>query len=430
MKLLFSLSFFFASLFVYQTFTLDKVSFFSLDSIKYESNFKIPAWVSGKDFFLICIKRAEKIDNKESTKQNNQKNFLVRVLLHEKNSEDIFIWTLNNKKGFIISDIKTGKRFRYEHQTLTIESKSGSLYCNNKKIIAPIVKVDPLSELLSFDKKEYQGSFLVIQDNNKFFLINMLDLEDYIYSVLRSESWPGWPLEVNKAFAIACRSYLAAKVLESKKNKTWYHIKNTNLHQTYQGYHQSPILKKAVEETQGVILGYKKKPIVAMFDCCCGSIIPAHIEGIDFQHKPYLARIQECTFCKPCKIYSWKIEYTIDEFKEMLAESGVLIDTLHEVAILKKDAAGVVHKIGITTDKEKHVFSGKEFYSLISKIKSYCYDIEKIGKKIIIKGKGYGHHLGICQWGARNMVAAGWDFQKVLKFYYPGSVFMKLKTII
>ncbi len=154
------------------------------------------------------------------------------------------------------------------------------------------------------------------------------------------------------------------------------------------------------------------------------------MEGIDFRQKPYLARTNECTFCKPCKIYSWKIEYSVQELKELLTDSDKKIDTIEKIAISKKDMAGVVHEILIKTAQDEHFFTGKEFYSLVSKIKSYCYDIEKIGKKIVIKGKGYGHHLGICQWGARNMVASGWDFQKILKFYYPGSVFMKLKTII
>ena len=82
------------------------------------------------------------------------------------------------------------------------------------------------------------------------------------------------PLEVNKAFAIASRSYALVKYLEGAKSKKPYHIKNTNVHQTYNGFHTNPVLIQAVKETSGVILTYDKKPILAMFDCCCGDVIP------------------------------------------------------------------------------------------------------------------------------------------------------------
>lgn len=53
---------------------------------------------------------------------------------------------------------------------------------------------------------------------------------------------------------------------------------------------------------------------------------------------------------------------------------------------------------------------------------------EEKKKKIIFKGVGFGHHLGLCQWGAREMVRDGWDYKRVLQFYYPDTYLMKLCT--
>ena len=65
-------------------------------------------------------------------------------------------------------------------------------------------------------------------------------------------------------------------------------------------------------------------------------------------------------------------------------------------------------------------------YSLLGSVKSYHFSIHKKGKNIQVKGRGYGHHAGLCQWGAREMVRDGWKHRKILKFYYPGVGFDRL----
>ena len=66
-----------------------------------------------------------------------------------------------------------------------------------------------------------------------------------------------------------------------------------------------------------------------------------------------------------------------------------------------------------------------QMYRLSNKIKSYVYKITKKGKKIIFKGKGFGHHIGLCQWGAREMVRVGFDYREILSFYYPDTDLMR-----
>ena len=92
------------------------------------------------------------------------------------------------------------------------------------------------------------------------------------------------------------------------------------------------------------------------------------------------------------------------------------------------DAAGVVEKVTIRDMYKTITLTGRMMYSVFTKIKSYCYSIEKKGRYIIITGRGYGHHVGICQWGARKMVDAGWNYRSILDFYYPGTVIMQLRN--
>lgn len=280
--------------------------------------------------------------------------------------------------------------------------------------------------VLSVNGHNYLGTFIVLRHSKKLLLVNSVDIDDYLVSVIRSEGWPGWPLEVNKVQAITSRTYLVSKVLESTKAKRPYHIVNTIKHQTYKGHHKYVRLKQAIDETRDIFIAYDGKPIVAMFDACCGGVIPAKSEEIDFKKFPYLARKKSCTYCKKCWIYRWNKEFTRTQLAETLQKVIPDIRVLKDIKVIEKDEAGLVHRVLVTTARGKYYVSGKKMYSLFSAIKSFSYLIKRKGKNFTIVGRGYGHHVGLCQWGAWKMVQDHWNYEKILQFYYPGTQLMRL----
>jgi stage II sporulation protein D len=279
---------------------------------------------------------------------------------------------------------------------------------------------------LLFEKHTYLGSFSLVRDGNTILLINSLDIDDYLLSVVHSEGWPGWPMEVNKALVIASRTYLVDKVLQANKTHRPYHIVNSIKHQTYKGHHKFIQLKQAVDETRNMFIAYKGEPIVAMFDSCCGGVIPAKIEGYDFKKCPYLARSKVCNFCKKQWIYDWKKELSKLEITEILRKDHPGLPEIVDIKVVQRDSAGLVKKVLVSTKKTNFYVSGKKMYSLFPSIKSFCYTMKKKGKAFLFSGRGYGHHMGLCQWGSLGMVQDGWNYKSILQFYYPGTEFMKL----
>ena len=359
--------------------------------------------------------------------------FTVRVLLGQDEvcTHQQDHWEIKSAKGFLIQPYGIqGKKIFLPGTVLHIKGFTGRIYLDNRRYPYEKILISPAEGYLNYNSNHYEGAFLLAVEDNNVLLINQLDIEDYIFSVLRWESWPGWPTEVNKAFAIACRSYLIAKVLGATKQNKLFHIKSTNIHQTYNGLHGFYNLKEAIDETRGLILAHNKKPIDAMFDCCCGGVIPAKLSGVNFKKAPYLARSYPCNFCKPCKIYSWKLEYSVDDFITLLHNAGHKLHDIEDIKICKKDAAGAVEKVMIKDKYTTLYLAGRELYSLLTKIKSFCYSIEKKGTKLLFEGRGYGHHLGICQWGARRMIDAGFNYSSILQFYYPGTTLMELKNTV
>ena len=350
--------------------------------------------------------------------------YSVRVLLEEKPCAVKPQWHLDAQQGCTyINPADRSDSWISQETDINISVQGKTIYLNGKRYTGSQLVLVPHDGVLYFNDNCYQGSFLITCHAGNAYLINALDLEDYVFSVLRTESWPGWPLEVNKVFAIACRSYAIAMIVRSKANKLPYHIKNTNAHQTYTGLHESPLLKSAVQETKGVFLAYNGKPIIAMFDGCCGGVIPSLIKDFNFSQAPYLARSYPCTYCKSCKIYNWQATYTAQTLASSLGVPH--IKKVKDIKISSKDKAGLVREVTIKGSKGNARVPGKKVYSRLKDVKSFCFSVQKTGDTITFTGRGYGHHLGLCQWGAREMVRLGNSHKQVLQFYYPGTTFVR-----
>ncbi|HEV2916663.1 MAG TPA: SpoIID/LytB domain-containing protein [Candidatus Babeliales bacterium] len=355
--------------------------------------------------------------------------FTIRVLLDAYPLSTSHTWNLISASDFFVQDMsKPSRMYCIKKNQLQVIYKKNTFYINDIHMQASAVRVKPVDGHIVIDGNAYEGEFIFTADKKNALCINGIDLESYVCCVLKSESWPGWPLEINKVLAIVIRTYAMAQAMQASKNKRLYHIKNTNAHQTYRGMHTSEIIKKAVQDTRNIVIMYNNEPILAMFDCCCGGIVTKHIEeGIDFDKAPYLARSYACPFCKGCKIYQWQTQYDIEKFLHHLDKNLVsCAHHIHDIKVTKRDKAGLVREVMVTGKTTKKKFSGRQLYSLIPDIKSYHFDIIRKGKNIMIQGNGFGHHLGLCQWGGREMIKRGSTYQQVLSFYYPQTRIVKL----
>ena len=296
-----------------------------------------------------------------------------------------------------------------------------------RKLLCQIL--DQNVSCIEFQSQQYLGSFLLFQDKKQLLIINVLDIDDYLLSVIKHEGWPGWPLEMNKVLAIICRTYLVWQVLQAKKINRPYHIENGIRHQTYKGHHKTAAeLKAAVVLTKDMFVSFDDKPALTMYDACCGGIVPANIDDVEYKKISYLARQYPCTFCKDFKVFNWHVHLSEQEIIKRLENDFTKVSKIVDITVQKKDRAGLVKKILIQVGSRKISITEKKMKSLFPELKSYCFDIAKhSGKHFTITGRGYGHHKGLCQWGACKLVKdEHWTFQQVLQFYYPGTKLMKL----
>ncbi len=367
-----------------------------------------------------------KLASKQHQQQSAYKR--VRVLLKTiptSANEPLLIGT-TGKQLQLYDDAISLKRIK-NGAALKVQQKNGQLFVNSKKYRQQKLIIASKDGHICFADKQYDGIISLVLHKNELLIINEVPIEEYICSVLRTESWPGWPLEVNKVFAITSRTYVVSMIDEAKKIARPYDVHNCNRHQTYQGVHDKKILKDAVKQTEGLIMAYNQKPIIAMFDSCCGGVIPADVQGVNFSDAPYLARSYACTYCKPCNIYSWQVSFSYDQLTEKLKQHLPKKARVSHILVSKQDRAELVQEVFIQCGKKRAYVDGKKLYSAFKEVKSFCYTITKDAKGVTFNGRGYGHHIGLCQWGAREMVRAGFDYRSILKFYYPGVTFSTIK---
>ncbi len=291
---------------------------------------------------------------------------------------------------------------------------------------------------LTLGSKTYQGNMIIRFDRaeKKILVINKVPLDDYVYSVVQCESLPAWPLEMQKIQAIISRTYAAYLMNKSRTHASpykYYDIRNTNLHQVYNGTHTTAKIKQAVEETQDQVLTYRGDIALTMFDICCGGSIPAHMRCTD-RSKPYLMRSTKCTHCANSAHYSWKIDLSLHQFLAKLRTNPNLIDklkhfkTITDIKVVDADKAGIVHRVKITgSNKHSIKISGRDIRrSLVPQVKSLHFTISKIRDRIVLQGRGDGHQKGVCQFGSKELLTKGWSISKILQFYYPGTILSRL----
>jgi len=385
-----------------------------------------------RPFYVRVLLDAKKMCAHSPTNEKKDKtNFYHKVSsdanhknqLHGKNkpAEQNWWWEIQGNEPLLVTDLLTHEKmlaravriYPDQHRVCLIDTK-------RRQMMTGAIRVQSQGPL-KVGNSSYRGSLYAVAENDQILLINNLDIEDYIFGVLRSEGFPGWPVAFYQVLAIASRSYVITKIIEAERNNRLFHVKNSNSHQTYYGHHEDEDIAQAVRTTRDLFLTHHDKPVMAMYDICCGGVIPSQISGLNFAATPYLARPYPCTHCKTSKAYRWEVTYTMDHFERIIRNELSNVKKVSDIKVASKDRAGLVQKVLVKAHSGNHYLPAKRLPSLTRTVKSRCFTIHRTTSTIRLAGRGFGHQIGLCQWGARTLVTKGWDYEKILKFYYPGT---------
>ncbi len=261
---------------------------------------------------------------------------------------------------------------------------------------------------------------LVRRPKGGLLVINTVNLEDYIKGILYHEASHYWPAEILKAQAIVCRTY-AVYQAEQKAGKA-FDVTNDVLSQVYGGLTSERYrTNRAVDETKGQVLKYQGKIFPAYFHAACGGRTEDAVRLWNTALVPLKGVV--CHYCKNSPHYAWHAVLSIREIEEKLAGAGFKIKKIKDIAANGYDESGRVIDMTITAAQEIKTIPAKDFRQYVgaNSIRSTKFDVKVVDDDVVFEGTGWGHGVGMCQWGGYFMAKEGKTYRDILSFYYPES---------
>lgn len=329
--------------------------------------------------------------------------------------------------------------------------------------------------------QKFAGTLKFIVDGGKVTAVNIVGVEDYLLSVISSEMKASAGLEFLKAHAVISRSWVMAQVehRQSHVSRTpepscpvsepvegaeeyikWFDHDDHTLFdvcaddhcQRYQGLTMAvgDTVRKAVDQTWGLVLTSEGKICDARFSKCCGGRMELFSTCWEDKDYPYLQPLPDTADCveggdvfcdtKDEKIlsqvlndydletrdfYRWRTEYSRAEVSDIVRRrSGMDFGTIRDLVPVERGPSGRLKRLKVVGDK-KTMIIGKELiirrWLSDSHLKSSAFEVHWDGDHLTLDGSGWGHGVGLCQIGAAVMAAKGYSFDRILLHYYPGS---------
>ncbi|MEH1911083.1 MAG: SpoIID/LytB domain-containing protein [Nostoc sp.] len=260
----------------------------------------------------------------------------------------------------------------------------------------------------------YRGRTLVVPTDKGLTAVNWVDDQEYLYSVLGGEMDASWPQEALKAQAIAARTY-ALYEREKQRNNPVYDLGNTpDRWQIYKGViSESPATYAAVDSTLGQVLTYKNRIILSVFHACSGGHTE-NVQDVWGSNEPYLRAVQD--YDQNIRECSWVKTFSPTEISAKFPEVGNVKDMIPETYSPFRS----VKVLKIVGNKGTKVLQGEEVRTAL-KLKSTRFTVAKgADGSFVLQGLGFGHGLGMSQWGAYNLARQGVNHLQILGHYYQG----------
>ena len=274
--------------------------------------------------------------------------------------------------------------------------------------------------------KPYRGVMEVRKKRNGLLqVVNELDIEEYLKGVVAAEIPSDWEMEVLKAQAVASRTY--ALYQKRSRARQAYHIRDTVESQVYLGARgERRRALKAVAETKGEVVLYDGEVIAAFYHSSCGGRTEdaSVLWGID---EPYLKGV-DCD-CQQISTYGlWEKRFTVAAVLSALRREGYRVGPIESIESGTITPGGRVQDVLFRTSRGATAVPAEMVRAALgyARVPSIFFEPELIESEVVFSGRGLGHGVGLCQWGARERAQRGLDYRRILQYYYPGTTVGRL----
>ncbi|HSL92202.1 MAG TPA: SpoIID/LytB domain-containing protein [Candidatus Limnocylindrales bacterium] len=268
--------------------------------------------------------------------------------------------------------------------------------------------------------KQLVGRIRVTARKGQLLAVAVVPLEEYVAAVLSREAPPSFQPEAIAALAVAVRTY-ALQAMEKPREPTHDVVASVE-DQVFEGLDDvDGVFRKASEATRGEVLSYQGALALAVFHSVCGGKTE-NAKDAWGRDVPYL-RSLVCDDCLDSPARRWDYRMTAKEGIRVALSMGVRADGGLRLDIAGRSSSGRASRVRISSGKVSREVSAAAFRRAAgySRVKSLMMEIAPVGNGWVFTGKGYGHGVGMCQWGANGMARNGKTYGEILSRYYPAT---------
>ncbi|HZW36564.1 MAG: SpoIID/LytB domain-containing protein [Deltaproteobacteria bacterium] len=288
-----------------------------------------------------------------------------------------------------------------------------------KTLSSPIDVASPSG--IRINGKQLVGRVRVSARKGRLLAVAVVPLEEYVAAVVSREAPSSFHAEALSALAVAVRSYVLLS-MEKPREPTHDVVAGVE-DQVFEGMDGiAEVFRKAAESTRGEVLAYRGTLARPVYHSTCGGMTENAKDawGTDV---PYL-RSLACDDCRDSPSYRWDYRMDAREGRRVALTLGVRAAGALRIEIAERSSTGRASRIrissgGVSREISAAVFRREAGYA---RVKSLMMEIVPVGNGWVLTGRGYGHGVGMCQWGADGMAKRGKAFREILARYYPGTV--------
>ena len=315
--------------------------------------------------------------------------------------------------------------------------------------VVAVVATDPAAQV-RVNGREYRGIVEIVRDTAGITLVNHLPLETYLLGVVSAEMGRRSlaEFEALKAQAVASRTYALRNL--GRRAALGFDLHAGVADQVYIGAGaESPEGLEAVQATRGMVLTHDGSPIDAFYYSTCGGQTADGVEAFRAASRPYLRSLPDVdqngeAYCRISPRYRWREEWTGASLQATLRRtlpavarvSRDRIGDVRDVWVAQRTPSGRVGRLAITLGSNQVMVEGPSVRQVLRPasgdlLRSAAFTLTATGAgrgitRLVAEGRGAGHGVGLCQWGAVGRSRAGHDFQRILAAYYPGATLQRL----
>lgn len=263
----------------------------------------------------------------------------------------------------------------------------------------------------------YRGRTRLLRQGTGVTAVNLVNLESYLYSVVGSEAIPTWPQDALKAQAVAARTY--ALYTSSHSSNRFYDLDTTTSTQVYKGLEKEfDTTHEAVDGTAGQMLTYNGKAILAAFHSSSGGHTE-NVEDVWTSRLPYLRGVVDYDQQSP--VFQWTKTFTPVQLGKLVGGVGSVRSVIPE----RTTPLGRVVSIKVVGTGGTKRVSGTQLRKALD-LRSTLFTASEQNGTFVIAGRGFGHGLGLSQWGSQYLAEQGVGYQQILDHYYQNAKLSQL----